>query len=61
MTIILPGVPDGTFVRFTCSGCGCVFDASLDEVRETPKIYRLGDHPKFYEVECPDCGATLMR
>lgn len=58
MTIIKHGEkPEPKVLRFACSNCGCVFEASSDECF-IAVIYRTfgSGETIIYGADCPECG-----
>ena len=55
--IIKPGKKPDTVKRFTCSHCGCVFMAGMDDYE---KVYSLCNG-YYLRVDCPVCERTVRR
>lgn len=55
--IIKPGKKPDTAKRFTCSHCGCVFMAGMDDYK---KVYSLCNG-YCLRVDCPACGRTVRK
>ena len=56
--IIKPGKKPDTTKRFTCSHCGCVFEADVDDYEV---VYESLDGCYCYAADCPTCGLTVRK
>lgn len=56
--IIKPGKKPDTIKRFTCSHCGCVFEAHKDDCEV--EFNSLGGY-YCYALNCPTCGRTVRK
>lgn len=56
MKIIRPGKIDPKTKRFTCSYCGCVFEADQGEYCNVSYSEWVTDHIEE-KCQCPTCGA----
>ena len=58
MKVILPGKKDSKVKRFTCVGCGCVFEA--EEWEYTSPNYTEWAYDRITaKCRCPYCGKMV--
>ena len=55
--IIKPGKKPDTIRRFTCSHCGCVFEADKDSYGLVCDAYRR----QWAYITCPTCGRKVYK
>lgn len=58
MKIIKPGNTEPKTISFSCSRCGCVFEAVRDLEARRVHDQRDGD---YYECACPTCNKNCTR
>lgn len=54
--IIKPGRP-GEIKRFTCSRCGCVFEADRQDYEEV----HILSNGYYLKIDCPCCGYIIHK
>ena len=55
--IIKLGKKPDTIKRFTCSRCGCVFMADVDDYEEEYSLC----NSYYLKIDCPCCGYIIRR
>ena len=55
--IIKPGKKPDTIKRFTCSHCGCVFMADVDDCEVAYSLL----NGYYFKIDCPFCGYFVRK
>ena len=55
--IIKPGKKPDTIKRFTCSHCGCVFMAYVDDCEVAYSLL----NGYYFKIDCPCCGYIIRK